>query len=121
VRISDGFRFTIQFKNLSEAHRQAGELLERSGNKKSEVILTALNEYIRLHPEVLNKDNPVKVIAAYGISEEAIQSRIEELFKRHIMNGDRGVSSVKDGSAELPEIGENASIIDKLLDGLDDF
>lgn len=118
MKTSDGYRFGLQFKILSDAHRQVGEFLESLGNKKSETVVTAVIEYIRAHPEVLNKDNPVKVIAAYGYSEETLNAKIEAMVRKVA-----GASPVLSADAEPDSTPENdqSRALDALLNGLDRF
>ena len=118
VRTSDGYRFGLQFKNLSDAHRQVGEFLESLGNKKSETVVTALIEYIKAHPEVLNRDNPIKVVAAYGYSEETLKTMLAELLEKHIKG-----NQVSTGLPETDSVPNdvNSLAMDVLLDGLEKF
>ena len=118
MKTTGGYRFGLQFKNLSDAHRQVGEFLESLGNKKSEAVVTALIEYIQAHPEVLNKDNPVKVIAAYGYSEESLTSKLEELIRKHVQGGQ---SSFDDQETDSKPDAINTKAVETLLDGLDKF
>ena len=118
VRTSDGYRFGLQFKNLSDAHRQVGEFLESLGNKKSEAVVTALIEYIKAHPEVLNRDNPIKVVAAYGYSEETLKSMLEELLKKHVRS-DQLSSDLQETDSIQDDV--NTLAMDALLDGLEKF
>lgn len=119
MKTSDGYRFGLQFKAASDGHRQVGELMESLGNKKSELVVTAMLEYIRAHPEVLNKDNPVRVIAAYGYSEETLTAKIEEMVRKIA-----GSESPCAKTSDLPDVGSE-DITDKALDiilgGLDQF
>ena len=46
------YRFTLQFGSESDEEYRAGEFLEHLGNKKSAVIVAALNEYLTSHPEL---------------------------------------------------------------------
>ena len=117
MRTPDGYRFGLQFKRSSDAHRQVGELLESLGNKKSEVIVTAMVEYIKAHPEVLNNDNPVKIIAAYGYSEDTLLAKIKELI---CQVADAGAESSNNPTNAWPNnVAENA--LDTLLNALDRF
>lgn len=118
MKTSDGYRFGLQFKILSDAHRQVGEFLESLGNKKSEAVVTAMIEYIRSHPEVLNKDNPVKVIAAYGYSEETLNARIEAMVRK--VSGANPVLSIDTEPGSTSE-NDQARALDALLNGLDRF
>ena len=127
MRTPDGYRFNLQFKIVSDAHRQVGEFLESLGNKKSEVMVMALIEYIKAHPEVLNQDNPVKVIAAYGYSEETLQAKIRALIHQ-IADTGVGVPAHTESGGVLPEArsggtSENgvANPLDVFLAALDQF
>ena len=46
------YRYTLQFGSETDEEYRAGELLESLGNKKSAVIIAALNEYLASHPEL---------------------------------------------------------------------
>lgn len=118
MRTSEGYRFGLQFKILSDAHRQVGEFLESLGNKKSEAVVTAMIEYIQAHPEVLNKDNPVKVIAAYGYSEETLNKRIEAMVRRIAGTGSLPLNGTE--SVNISGHGDNKAI-DTLLESLERF
>ena len=48
------YRFTLQFGMDTEAENRAGEILEKLGNKKSKILIAALNEYASNHPELNN-------------------------------------------------------------------
>lgn len=118
MKTSDGYRFGLQFKIMSDAHRQVGEFLESLGNKKSEAVVTAMIEYVRSHPEVLNKDNPVKVVAAYGYSEETLNEKIEAIVRK-VARSDSSLSvNTESGNAS---VNNEAIALDALLNGLDRF
>lgn len=119
MKTSDGYRFGLQFKELSDAHRQVGEFLESLGNKKSEVVVTALIEYLKAHPEVLNKDNPVRTIVTYGVSEESLNAKIEAAVRKLAEESAVGAPLAPrcDGGSQ----GGNAEALDVLLGGLDQF
>ena len=55
------YRFSLQFGAGTEEQIRAGELLERLGNKKSQIIVAALNEYMKTHPELEKKDFLLKL------------------------------------------------------------
>ena len=42
------YRFSLQFGSETREQMQAGELLERLGNRKSAVVIAALNAYMDL-------------------------------------------------------------------------
>lgn len=82
--IKDGkYRYTLQFGMESVEEQRAGELLENMGNKKSPVIVAALNEYMDRHPELLSG----KAVIHYRLNtlppeqlEEMVRKLIEERF-----------------------------------------
>ncbi len=128
MRSSNGFRFSLQFKTLSDAHRQVGEFLEHLGNKKSEAVVAALTEYLCAHPEMLNKDNPVQVVAAYGFSEETLNVMIEAHIHKMIIKkdwelqkGDAQENTNASDKYETPLPDKDASALDVLLGGLEHF
>jgi len=119
VKTSDGYRFCLKFRVLSDAHWQVGDYLESLGNKKSEVVVTAMIEYLKAHPEALNKDNPVRVIAAYGLSEETLTAKIEAMVWQLTdgLNVNVPGNSQPDGRLDA----HDSNALDVLLDGLDQF
>ena len=115
MRLADGYKFTLQFKNQSDAHRQVGELLEHAKNKKSDIIVAAVSAYIRENPEVLNEDNPVKV--TYGFSEDELKARIDTLIKTQL-------NTYKPEDQNVPletSVGLSNDAIDMMLSGVDEF
>ena len=46
------YRYTLQFGSETDEEYRAGELLESLGNKKSAVIIAALNEDLASRPEL---------------------------------------------------------------------
>ena len=79
------YRYSLQFGADSEDEVRAGELLERLGNKKSVVIVAALNAYIASHPELGNSQSKIEVQLAFGQGriqiEEIVRSVVEEKLR----------------------------------------
>ena len=84
--IKDGkYRYTLQFGMESVEEQRAGELLENMGNKKSPVIVAALNEYLDRHPELRPKyadrhfwARGYYVATVGNVNEETIRQYIKE-------------------------------------------
>ena len=55
------YRLSLQFGAGSKEQIRAGELLERLGNKKSQVIVAALNEYVAKYPELENRECKLEI------------------------------------------------------------
>lgn len=85
--IKDGkYRYTLQFGMNSVEEQRAGELLENMGNKKSPVIVAALNEYIDRHPELLSG----KAVIQYRLNTlppEELEEKIRKLIEERLGSG----------------------------------
>ena len=55
------FRFSLQFGSETEEDRMAGDFLEQLGNKKSAMVVAAINEYLDNHPQLRSKDYVIKI------------------------------------------------------------
>lgn len=95
------YRFNLKFPCDSEKNIKAGELLEKCGNKKSILLVEALNEYIINHPELADKNCEVHIIrvsrnAGYDDNGKNVDmvtdNKKEPLFVRE----NKEVANVKD-------------------------
>lgn len=73
------YRFSLQFSESSEEKKRAGELLERLGNRKSAIVVDALNEYLLNHPELTNEDCKIEVIVTP--IERSIPENLEQMIR----------------------------------------
>lgn len=63
--IKDGkYRYTLQFDMNTAEERQAGQFLEQLGNRKSSIIVAALNKYLEDNPELLDS-HQVRILELY--------------------------------------------------------
>lgn len=74
------YRFSLQFGMDSPEEIRAGELLEKLGNKKSKILITALNEYIVNHPELQNGQGQLTV-SFQSVPMELLELKIKEVLK----------------------------------------
>ena len=85
--IRDGkYRYTIQFGMETEAEKQAGEFLERLGNRKSPVIIAAINEYLQNHPELSNGRGSVQFNIS-GVDPRMLEIKIRKLIEERLGSG----------------------------------
>ena len=49
------YRYSLQWAENTEEKIRAGELLERLGNRKSTVVIAALNAYMDVPPRALQR------------------------------------------------------------------
>jgi len=112
--VKDGkYRYTLQFGMESIEEQRAGALLENMGNRKSPVIVAALNEYLDRHPELLSG----KAVIQYRLSTlppEQLKETIRQLIAERLGSG----VPVKPPTGETPEgtTQVNSDILDMLSD-----
>lgn len=74
------YRYTLQFGSQTDEEYQAGELLERLGNKKSAVIIAALNEYMISHPELQSPYCKIEVKVGSNFSQDRVEQIVRALI-----------------------------------------
>lgn len=77
------YRYSLQFGMDSEEEIRAGELLESLGNKKSKVLIAALNEYVANHPELENEHCELKV-SFQSVPMELLEMKIRQLVEERL-------------------------------------
>ena len=107
------YRYTLQFGMKSVEEQRAGELLESMGNKKSPVIVAALNEYLDRHPELLSG----KAVIQYRLSTlppEQLKETIRQLIEERLGSGVPVQPQTSDTSENPKQVSND--IIDMLSD-----
>lgn len=112
------YRFSLQFSADSEEQIKAGELLERLSNKKSQIIVASLNEYMAAHPELVDEDCKIEV----KFTPEYTLEQLEQIVKTIVESKLAGLTSSMDNN----EISENTPNeldfdITQMLENLDLF
>ena len=80
------YRYSLQFPDDSEKRIRAGELLEKLGNKKSAVIVAALNEYLDNHPEFETQGLRIRIEQENGISLDKLERLIRTLIQEQLQH-----------------------------------
>lgn len=116
------YRFSLQFGTETEEQVQAGELLEKLGNRKSQIIVAALNEYMISHPELQNPHCKVevKVTSTSEYSRSDIEQMVRALVEEKLAlvqasgiiqkDGDSAHSSILD--EDITAMLDNINIFD---------
>lgn len=80
------YRYSLQFPDDSEKRIRAGELLEKLGNKKSAVIVAAINEYLDNHPEFGTETQGlrIRIEQENGISRDKLERLIRTLIQEQL-------------------------------------
>ena len=112
------YRFSLQFPAKSNEQICVGELLEKLGNRKSRVIVAALQEYITRHPELISSTEPPQIVVTQGFDPSSLEEFVKEVLEKYL------ISSVPYVNKEIPQIADSQapdSEIDQMLGNLDMF
>ena len=108
------YRFNLQFPAETEEQIQAGELLERLGNRKSAVVVAALGEYLAAHPALCSPECKVEIHTAQAVRPNELQAMIERMLNEKI-----GVPRFQEAETQSdPNI---TGDISEMLDNIDIF
>ncbi len=107
------YRYSLQFGMSSEEEIRAGELLESLGNKKSKVLIAALNEYVTNHPELESERCELRV-SFQSVPMELLEIKIRQMVEERLGS----VSTSSQTIISVPEQVEHVSqdIVDMLGD-----
>lgn len=78
------YRFSLQFSDDTAEGRKAGELLEGYGNRKSMIIVAALNEYMDAHPELNRENCSVQVSVTPLASPDELERIVRRVVEERI-------------------------------------
>lgn len=85
--IKDGkYRYTLQFGMNTAEERQAGQFLEQLGNRKSPIIVAALNKYLEDNPELLDSQVCVRVHVS-NLNTRMLEDKIRQLIEERLSSG----------------------------------
>lgn len=84
LRKGNRFRFTLQWGIDTQERSAAGEFLERLGNKKSDIVVTAIWEYLQRHPEAMAPEARLKVTAQPVYNRKQMVSEIKGIVKAYL-------------------------------------
>lgn len=116
------YRFSLQFSDDTAEGRKAGELLESYGNRKSMIIVAALNEYLVAHPELDQENCSVEVSVTPLVSLDELERMVRRVVEERI--GGKQLQNIsfdeqeRKGETDLKELETDVS---QMLDNLDFF
>lgn len=112
------YRYSLQFGSQSEDEIRAGELLERLGNKKSIVVVAALNDYIASHPDLEKPYCKIEVRSESGYPRKGIEEIVRAIVEEKLR--DLAIGSIPaEAAKEATELLE--ADVAQMLDNLDLF
>lgn len=114
------YRFSLQFGADSEEQIRVGELLESLGNRKSAVIVAALNDYIHAHPELQSDEHRIEVKLSAAFEQHQIEALVrhiveERLSELHMTEPGTGPSTPETSAAleaDITQMLNNLDIFD---------
>lgn len=115
MRRNGKYRFTLQFPADTEEQIQAGELLERLGNKKSAVLVAALCEYLQAHPALQNPACKIELKATHCYPPEALAELVREMV------GEQLAQAAGSMAQEPPNVPQTGSDVAEMLENLEMF
>ena len=118
--IRDGkYRFSLQFGSDTEDQIRAGNLLERLGNKKSVIVVNALNDYLKSHPELLNEWQKVRITVSPVIEHDRLEQLIRSIIEEKMASlGNAGTGRKEAVSQQTEALEEDVA---QMLENLDMF
>lgn len=114
------FRFTLQWGTDSEEKVQAGHLLEKLCNKKSEFVVLAVAEYIKVHPEVITAGGKISITVQPTQTADQLQKMVREMAMAAVKELTAGMTLIP-ASSENPPTGPSPEDLDDMLKNLAAF
>jgi hypothetical protein len=84
VKANDKYRFTLQWGTETSEKIQAGDFLESLGNRKSEVIVIAVTEYLKAHPGILKDGRKPQVIVKPNITDSRLRDIVKAMIEEKL-------------------------------------
>ena len=112
------YRFSLQFGMDTTDKIRAGEFLEKLGNKKSAVVVAALNEYLEQHPEAKSETLRIQVEKSGDLRKEKLEQLIRSLIQEQIEKANIAVDRQSSEPKEKQQLEDD---IARMLENLDLF
>lgn len=110
------YRFNLQFPADTEERIRVGEVLERLGKRKSQLVVAALGEYLDRNPQWETPEVRVKIEQQSAMSREKLEELVRELVEEKLAS--LPVSSQKADPAVEEELDSDIS---QMLENLEMF
>ena len=119
LRKDNRFRFTLQWSADTQERVAAGEFLERLANKKSDVIVLALWEYLERHPEAMAPDAQIKITTQPIYDRAQILAELKGMVRSYVNEVIPSLPLSSNPTESEPVL--SADDLDSMLDNLDVF
>ena len=118
MKTRDKYRFTLQWGAETVEKIQAGDFLESLGNRKSELVVLAVTEYLAAHPETISVCHKYKIIVKPSYTREQVEALIRSIMDEKMAAAPLIQPENGDQDAELTA---PAPDVDEMLKNLDLF
>lgn len=78
------YRFNLQFPADTEERIRVGEVLERLGKRKSQLVVAALGEYLDRNPQWETPEVRVKIEQQSAMSRENLEELVRQLVEEKL-------------------------------------
>ena len=124
MRRDDKYRFSLSWGSDTAEKIAVGDLLEKLKNRKSDLIVQAVWEFIGNHPEVMAENAKIVITVQSTPTDEQtlakIQSMIDASVERLKDSMKLQIEREKHGGQVVP-VGPNEQDLDDMLDNLTIF
>ena len=110
------YRFSLQFPAETEEQIRVGELLERAGNRKSALVVEALNAYMVSRPEILDHTEKLTIQTTSNYTPEQLEQIVRRIVEERMTQ--QGVPLPATAMTEAVGVEDD---IAQMLDNLDFF
>lgn len=125
MKKNGAYRYSLQWAENTAEKIRAGELLEQLGNRKSAVIVTALNDYMDAHPELCSGTGKIEVRVS-GYDRKQIEEIIRSMMKEQsVMIAERTDEKMSTDHQTENDVSDYNDMLEddiaRMLDNLDLF
>ena len=125
MKTPDRYRFSLQWGADTAEKVQAGDVLEKLGNKKSEFIVLAVFEYLKAHPDITpDGGQQINIVVRPSLTRKQVEAMVKDAIREQlagiepaIVKTEKPMKTVTQALADLPD----ESNIDIMIKNLEMF
>ena len=118
LKASDKYRFTLQWGAKTAEKIQAGDFLESLGNRKSELVVLAVAEYLSTHPDAFIAGQKPKIIVKPSYTREQVEALVRSVIEEKMSGSFQNMRETGSQSAGPDTIEPD---VDEMLKNLELF
>lgn len=110
------YRFNLQFPADTQEHIRVGEVLERLGKRKSQLVVAALGEYLDRNPQWETPEVRVKIEQQVALNRDKLEEIVRQLVEEKLAALPRSRQELSPVAEEEPDLD-----ISQMLENLELF